>query len=44
MLRRLVDLRAGRPLGDGGLAAVASTVEALVADGRGGEGLSATVG
>jgi 3-hydroxyisobutyrate dehydrogenase-like beta-hydroxyacid dehydrogenase len=44
VVRHLIDLRAGRPLGDGGLSEVAARIEALVADGHGGEGLTATVG
>ncbi|SCG59133.1 NAD(P)-dependent oxidoreductase [Micromonospora coxensis] len=44
VVRHLVGLRAGRPLGDGGLAEVAARMEALVAQGRGAEGLTATVG
>lgn len=44
VVRHLVELRAGRRLGDGGLPAVAARIEALIADGRGGEGLTATVG
>ena len=44
VVRYLVELRAGRRLGDGGLAGVATSIEALIADGRGGEGLTATIG
>ena len=44
VIRRLIELRAGRHLGDGGLPQVAARVEALIADGRGSEGLTATVG
>ncbi|MFB9853213.1 NAD(P)-dependent oxidoreductase [Micromonospora andamanensis] len=44
VVRHLIALRADRRLGDGGLAEVAARVEALIADGRGGEGLTATVG
>jgi 3-hydroxyisobutyrate dehydrogenase-like beta-hydroxyacid dehydrogenase len=42
VVRHLLDLRAGRRLGDGGLAEVAATIESLIAAGRGGEGLTAT--
>ncbi|GAB7040186.1 MULTISPECIES: NAD(P)-binding domain-containing protein [Catenuloplanes] len=41
VLRRLAGTRAGGRLGDGGLAAVLARVEALVAAGRAGEGLTA---
>ncbi|WP_222870936.1 hypothetical protein, partial [Micromonospora sp. MP36] len=44
VVRHLIELRTGRPLGDGGLPEVAARIEALIADGRGGEGLTATVG
>lgn len=44
VVRHLIELRAGRRLGDGGLPEVAARIEALIADGRGGEGLTATVG
>lgn len=44
VVRRSVALRAGRPLGDGGLGAVADRLAALVADGRGSEGLTAVAG
>ncbi|MDG4827415.1 NAD(P)-binding domain-containing protein [Asanoa sp. WMMD1127] len=44
VIRHLVELRTGRPLGDGGLPEVAARLDALIADGRGGEGLTATVG
>ncbi|MEU8299668.1 NAD(P)-binding domain-containing protein [Micromonospora sp. NPDC048909] len=44
VVRHLIDLRAGRRLGDGGLPVVAARIEALIADGRGGEGLTATAG
>ncbi len=44
VVRHLVRLRSGRPLGDGGLAEVAARIEALVAEGRGGEGLTAAIG
>lgn len=44
VVRQLVALRAGRPLGDGGLDAVAERLDALIAQGRGGEGLTALVG
>ncbi|GAB3979373.1 hypothetical protein GCM10027615_55640 [Plantactinospora veratri] len=43
VLRHLIELRAGRRLGDGGLPEVAARIEALLAAGRGGEGLTATV-
>jgi hypothetical protein len=43
VIRRLVELRAGQPLGDGGLPAVAARVDALIAAGRGEQGLTATV-
>lgn len=44
VLHHLVELRAGARLGDGGLAAVARKVEALIDQGRGHEGLTATTG
>jgi 3-hydroxyisobutyrate dehydrogenase-like beta-hydroxyacid dehydrogenase len=44
VLRHLIELRTGGRLGDGGLADVVSRVEALIADGRGDEGLTATIG
>jgi len=44
LVRHLVELRADARLGDGGLAAIARQVEALIAQGRGHEGLTATVG
>jgi hypothetical protein len=44
VIRHLIELRAGRRLGDGGLPDVAATIEALIADDRGGEGLTATIG
>jgi 3-hydroxyisobutyrate dehydrogenase-like beta-hydroxyacid dehydrogenase len=44
VLRHLIQMRAGRPLGDGGLAEVTRRIEMLVADGRGGDGLTVTVG
>lgn len=43
VLRHLIDLRAGHQLGDGGLPAVAERIDALIAVGRAGEGLTATV-
>ncbi|WP_189212318.1 NAD(P)-dependent oxidoreductase [Actinokineospora fastidiosa] len=43
VIRHLIDLRRTGPLGDGGLHAVADRVESLIAGGRGGEGLTATV-
>ncbi|MEE6262946.1 NAD(P)-dependent oxidoreductase [Plantactinospora sonchi] len=44
VVRHLIELRAGGRLGDGGLSAVAARIEALVTDGRGAEGLTATIG
>nr|BFE78893.1 hypothetical protein GCM10020093_014940 [Planobispora longispora] len=44
VVRHLIGLRAGRRLGDGGLPAVAARIEALIGDGRGDEGLGATIG
>lgn len=44
VIRHLIELRAGRPLGDGGLPQAAARIEALVAAGHGTEGLTATVG
>jgi len=44
VLRHLIELRAGQQLGDGGMAEVAARIDALIADGRGGEGLTATIG
>jgi 3-hydroxyisobutyrate dehydrogenase-like beta-hydroxyacid dehydrogenase len=44
VIRHLIAERAGSPVGDGGLPAVAQRIEALVAAGRGGEGLTSTVG
>ncbi|GAA0511891.1 6-phosphogluconate dehydrogenase [Paractinoplanes deccanensis] len=44
VVRHLIDLRKGHSLGDGGLPDVAARIEALIAEGRGGEGLTATVG
>ncbi|RKS71868.1 6-phosphogluconate dehydrogenase-like protein [Actinomadura pelletieri DSM 43383] len=44
VLRHLIELRAGRPLGDGGLAPVADRIQRLIADGREAEGLTATIG
>lgn len=43
VVRHLIDLRAGRRLGDGGLPDVAARIEVLIAEGRGAEGLTATV-
>jgi 3-hydroxyisobutyrate dehydrogenase-like beta-hydroxyacid dehydrogenase len=43
VIQHLIDLRGGSRLGDGGLATVARTIEALIADGHGHEGLSACV-
>ncbi|OKI65565.1 NAD(P)-dependent oxidoreductase [Micromonospora sp. CB01531] len=44
VVRHLIELRSGRRLGNGGLPEVAARIEALIADGRGDEGLTATVG
>jgi len=44
VIRHLFELRADARLGDGGLATVARKVEALIAQGRGHEGLTATIG
>ncbi|QFZ18683.1 NAD(P)-dependent oxidoreductase [Saccharothrix syringae] len=44
VVRHLVELRAGGRLGDGGLPEVAARIEALIAAGRGTEGLTAIVG
>ncbi|GGS90992.1 6-phosphogluconate dehydrogenase [Planobispora rosea] len=44
VVRHLIELRSGGRLGDGGLPAVAARIEALIADGRGDEGLTATAG
>lgn len=44
VVRGLVELRAGRHLGDGGLPAVAARIEQLIDAGRGAEGLTATIG
>jgi 3-hydroxyisobutyrate dehydrogenase-like beta-hydroxyacid dehydrogenase len=44
VVRHLIRLRSGRPLGDGGLPEVAARIEALIAKSRGREGLTATVG
>jgi 3-hydroxyisobutyrate dehydrogenase-like beta-hydroxyacid dehydrogenase len=43
VIQHLIDSRGGSRLGDGGLATVARTIEALIADGHGHEGLSACV-
>ncbi|MEV4535861.1 NAD(P)-binding domain-containing protein [Asanoa sp. NPDC049518] len=43
VIRHLIDLRSGHRLGDGGLPSVAARIESLIADGRGGEGLTATL-
>ncbi|MGR6918972.1 NAD(P)-dependent oxidoreductase [[Actinomadura] parvosata] len=43
VLRHLIRLRDGQVLGDGGLPAVASRVETLIAQGRESEGLTATI-
>ncbi|MBB6556827.1 NAD(P)-dependent oxidoreductase [Nonomuraea rubra] len=42
VIRHLIGLRAGQGLGDGGLPAVAARIEALIAEGRDHEGLTAT--
>ncbi|GIF66304.1 dehydrogenase [Asanoa ishikariensis] len=44
VIRHLIEMRTGHRLGDGGLPEVAARIESLIADGRGGEGLTATVG
>ncbi|SDI32450.1 3-hydroxyisobutyrate dehydrogenase [Actinokineospora alba] len=44
LLRKLGGQRAGTRLGDGGLAEVGTRISALVDAGRGGEGLTATIG
>lgn len=44
VLRQLIALRAGQRLGDGGLTVAVEAVEALIAGGRGDEGLTATIG
>ncbi|GAA3446736.1 NAD(P)-binding domain-containing protein [Planomonospora venezuelensis] len=44
VVRHLIGLRAGRRLGDGGLPEVAVRIETLIKEGRGGEGLTATIG
>jgi 3-hydroxyisobutyrate dehydrogenase-like beta-hydroxyacid dehydrogenase len=44
VVRHLVELRAGGRLGDGGLPEVAARIEALIAAGRGAQGLTAIVG
>ncbi|MBG0562520.1 NAD(P)-binding domain-containing protein [Actinoplanes aureus] len=43
VLRHLIELRAGGPIGDGGLAAVAARIEALTAQGRSTDGLTAVI-
>ncbi|MEV0237487.1 NAD(P)-binding domain-containing protein [Nonomuraea sp. NPDC050786] len=43
VIRHLTRLRGGQALGDGGLPAVAARIEALIAQGREGEGLTATI-
>ncbi|MBB5779321.1 3-hydroxyisobutyrate dehydrogenase-like beta-hydroxyacid dehydrogenase [Nonomuraea jabiensis] len=43
VIRHLIALRGGQALGDGGLPAVAARIEALMAQGREGEGLTATI-
>ena len=44
VLRQLSTLREGLRLGDGGLGATAKALEALISDGRGDQGLTATIG
>ncbi|MEV4120264.1 NAD(P)-binding domain-containing protein [Micromonospora sp. NPDC049645] len=44
VLRQILELRAGLRLGDGGLPEVVARIEALIAAGRHGEGLTATIG
>jgi 3-hydroxyisobutyrate dehydrogenase-like beta-hydroxyacid dehydrogenase len=44
LVAQLREFRAGQPLGDGGLADVATRIEKLVADGRGAQGLTAIAG
>ncbi|MDP9844441.1 NAD(P)-dependent oxidoreductase [Streptosporangium lutulentum] len=44
VVRHLIGLRSDRRLGDGGLPAAAARIEELIADRRGGEGLTATIG
>jgi 3-hydroxyisobutyrate dehydrogenase-like beta-hydroxyacid dehydrogenase len=44
VIRQLMELRTARPLGDGGLSEVSARLEALIAAGRDGEGLTATIG
>ncbi|GAA3124465.1 NAD(P)-binding domain-containing protein [Planomonospora alba] len=44
VVRRLIGLRSGLRLGDGGLPEAAARIEELIADGRGDEGLTATIG
>jgi 3-hydroxyisobutyrate dehydrogenase-like beta-hydroxyacid dehydrogenase len=44
VVRHLIELRAGKRLGDGGLSEVVARLEALIADNRAGEGLTATIG
>ncbi|MEV4571409.1 NAD(P)-binding domain-containing protein [Nonomuraea sp. NPDC049419] len=43
VIRHLIKLRGGQTLGDGGLPVVAARIEALLAQGRDGEGLTATI-
>ncbi|MEV0720678.1 hypothetical protein, partial [Asanoa sp. NPDC050611] len=43
VVRHLVTLRTGGRLGDGGLSDVAARIASLIADDRGGEGLTATI-
>lgn len=44
VIRQLMELRAGQRLGNGGLSEVSARIEALIADGRAGEGLTAAIG
>jgi len=44
VVRQLIELRSTTQLGDGGLARVDDVIESLIAEGRGHQGLTATVG
>lgn len=44
VIRQRMELRAGQTLGNGGLSEVSARIEALIADGREGEGLTAAIG
>lgn len=44
VVRQLVELRAGSRLGDGGLSRADEVIDSLIEAGRGGQGLTATVG